>query len=225
MDPLAGSSWSRPETVAGFVRSPPNEALLECADAVLNGRRDGHALDIGCGAGRNALPLADGGWHVLGLDLSWPMLEAAQRRAAEDGHSRAGFALAPMDALPVRSARFDLIVAHGIWNLARSATEFRAAVLEASRAACPGAMLFLFTFSRHTIPDSAVPVDGESFVFTDFSGQPQCFLTERQLLDEMATGGFTRDRRWPLRELNRRRPGQLVVARPPMIWEGVFKRV
>jgi hypothetical protein len=82
----------------------------------------------------------------------------------------------------------------------------------------------VFTFSRHTIADHAIPREGEPFVFTDFSGDPQCFLTEAQLLDELAAGGFERDRRWPLRELNRRRPGQLEAGRAPVIWEGVFRR-
>jgi hypothetical protein len=29
MDPLAGSPWSAPDTVAGFARSPPNDVLLQ----------------------------------------------------------------------------------------------------------------------------------------------------------------------------------------------------
>jgi SAM-dependent methyltransferase len=140
------------------------------------GRR---AIDIGCGAGRNSVPLADLGWKVLGIDLSRPMLEAAQARArTAPARGSLTLALAPMHALPVPDAACDLIVAHGIWNLARSSTEFRAAVREAARAASNEAALFVFTFSRHTLPASAEPVRDETFVFTQFSGQPQCFLTD-----------------------------------------------
>jgi len=42
MDPLAGSPWSTPDTVAGFVRSPPNEVLLGVAAkelGLVEGRR------------------------------------------------------------------------------------------------------------------------------------------------------------------------------------------
>ena len=46
------------------------------------------------------------------------------------------------------------------------------------------------TFSRHTLPAAAVPVDGEAFTFTDFSGEPQIFLTLDQLLCEMRAAGF-----------------------------------
>ena len=33
MDPLAGSAWSTPGTVAGFAKSPPNAVLMTFAEA------------------------------------------------------------------------------------------------------------------------------------------------------------------------------------------------
>ncbi len=86
-----------------------------------------------------------------------------------------------MDRLALPDASCDLIVAHGIWNLARSAPEMRGAIADAARVARPRAGLFVFTFSRSTLPPDAVPVTGESFVFTQFSGAPQCFLTAGDL--------------------------------------------
>jgi SAM-dependent methyltransferase len=171
-DPLAGSPWSRPETVRGFTQSPPNAALLAFAESELAGRGGhGHLLDIGCGAGRNAIPLARLGWNVLGVDLSRPMVVASAGRmvdALETG--RLDLVLAPMDCLPVQTGQIDVVVAHGIWNLARSGGEFRRAVDEAARVLTPGGGLFVFTFSRHSLPADTQPVSGESFVFTQFSG-------------------------------------------------------
>ena len=146
MGPLAGSPWSTPDTVAGFVRSPPNDVLLSAATTALDRVEDRRLLDIGCGAGRNAVPLARMGWNVLGIDLSWPMLVAARDRAAnDDERGRLCLAMAPMDHLPVRTSSVDFIVAHGIWNLAPSVATFRRAVAEAARVARPGAALFVFT--------------------------------------------------------------------------------
>ena len=221
MDPLAGSAWSTPATVAGFARSSPNAVLMRLAADALARRGRGRALDVGCGAARNALPLAQQGWDVLGLDLSWPMLQAAAGRAREAGDARwLRFALAPMECLPVRDGMVDLVVAHGIWNLAPSTSTFRRAVAEAARVAMPGAALFVFTFSRNTLPPQAQPIAGEAFVFTEFSGQPQCFLTEAELVRELEVVGFAPDS--PIAEYNRPPDGGLVTG--PVIYEGMFVR-
>lgn len=211
--------WNSPEVVARFSTSPPNSELMQFATDELRRSAGSRLLDIGCGAGCNAVPLARMGWDVLGLDLSKPMLEAATRRAQdEEPPTRLRFEPAPMDQLPVEDQGYDFIVAHGIWNLARSAAEFRNAVREAARAAKLNAALFVFTFSRNTFPASTEPIAGESFVFTEFSGAPQCFLTEDQLIEELRTAGFEREPNRPIVEYERR-------GNRPSIYEGIFRRV
>ena len=225
VDPLAGSSWSNPGTVAGFAKSGPNAALMSFAAEELHRGGSARVLDIGCGAGRNALPLARLGWHVVGTDLSWPMLIAAANRARED-HLDGEFhgLLAPMEHLPLRDRSVDFVIAHGIWNLARSAAQFRRAVDEAARVARPGAALFVFTFSRHTLPPDTTAVAGEPFVFTEFSGEPQCFLTETQLDSELARAGFVRDAGVHFHEYNLPKPGRLPTGKAPVIYEAAFRR-
>lgn len=225
VDPLAHSNWSKPGTVEGFAQSPPNEVLMRFAEEQRRRRGGGLVIDIGCGAGRNAVPLARTGWHVLGTDLSWPMLEAAARRARDERLGpRLHVALAAMHHLPARDRSADVVIAHGIWNLARTGTEFRAAVAEAARVAKAGAALFVFTFSRNTFPEHARPVEGESFVFTQFSGEPQCFLTESQLIAELGAAGFTPDSAVPLSEYNRPPRGLMRTSGPPVIYEAAFRR-
>jgi len=218
---IGTSAWIDPGVVAGFAGASPNLALIDYANRRARTSRSLRVLDIGCGAGRNAVPLALSGAHVLGTDLSMPMLRAAQTRSAA---GRLHLAVAQMDALPVSDHSFNFIVAHGIWNLARSGAEFRRAVSEAARAASPGAALFVFTFSRHTIPAGAQPLNGETFVFTQFSGAPQVFLTRDQLLEEMHEAGFDPDPALPIRELNLPQPGQVCVGRAPVIYEAAFRK-
>jgi SAM-dependent methyltransferase len=214
------TTWDAPETVEGFVRSPANHRLLAYA-AQLTGRHGRlRVLDIGCGAGRNAVPLARAGFVVTGTDMSWPMLRAA---AARDAACHLHLALAPMDALPIRTSSQNLIVAHGIWNLARSAAEFRRAVAEAARVAAPRARVFVFTFSRRTLPADEQPVRGETFVFTRFGNAPHVFLTRDQLIDELAAAGFVPDPALPVQELNVPPPGEVRLAGPPVIHEGGFQ--
>lgn len=212
-------TWDAPATVESFVRSPANHMLLHYAARLRRDDRPLRVLDIGCGAGRNAVPLARAGFVTTGTDLSQPMLKAAAGRDA----AGLNLLLAAMDALPVRNRSSDLIIAHGIWNLARSGVELRRAMAEAARVAAPHARLFVFTFSRRTLRPDARPVSGETFVFTDFANTPQTFLTREQLIDELAAAGFVADSELPLRELNVLAEGQVRLSGPPVLFEGGFR--
>lgn len=212
--------WDRPDVVASFSRSAPNPQLIEYARRHRRPWSATRVLDIGCGAGRNAVPLAAEGFEVIGLDQSRPMLAAA---AARETGARLTVVEAAMDDLPIRSQSIDLIVAHGIWNLARSDAEFHAATAEAARVAAPGAALFVFTFARNTLTPDATAVAGHRFVFTQFSGEPQVFLTRDQLLIEMRAAGFSPDPDLALRELNLPPAGQARLGGAPVIFEAAFR--
>ena len=68
-------------------------------------------LDLGCGDGTTAVPEAKRGADVLGVDISRPLVEAANRRAKELGLAnltvREGDA---SDLQGIESGRFDLVV-------------------------------------------------------------------------------------------------------------------
>jgi ubiquinone/menaquinone biosynthesis C-methylase UbiE len=69
----------------------------------------GDLLDVACGFGRHAVPLAGAGFRVTGVDRSTPLLEEARRRAAEDDGAGAAPALVQADyrELPFADASFD----------------------------------------------------------------------------------------------------------------------
>ncbi|MFO0814100.1 MAG: class I SAM-dependent methyltransferase [Gemmatales bacterium] len=214
--------WEDPQTVAGFISASANNTLLAFAQRFLEAGRGTRCLDIGCGAARNAIPLAQMGFQVTGTDLSAPMLAAAKERVGTAAVS-VDLVLAPMVPLPFRNESFDFVVAHGIWNLASSGTDFREAVKEAARVSHPGACLFLFTFSRNTLPPDAQPDPEETFVYSSWNGEPQCFLTKDQLLEELERVGFSQDTKEPFTEHNLPTRETVHLAnRPPVIYEGIF---
>jgi ubiquinone/menaquinone biosynthesis C-methylase UbiE len=218
--------WEDAGVIRGFSTAAANEVLLEFVRRELARRPGLRVLDLGCGAARNAAPIAAEGARVIGIDVAWPMLEAARRRVEAAGpEGRVALVRAPMDHLPLGNATVDLVVAHGIWNLARSADELRRAIAEAARVARPGAGLFVFTFSRATLAVDDQPVPGEPFVFTQFAGEPQCFLTAEELVAELLRAGFEKDPKGPLTEYNRPVPGRTLSRGGPVIYEGTFRAV
>ncbi len=65
---------------ARFSRAPGLLLTIALAD-----RNPGEAIDLGMGEGRNAIFLAQRGWHVTGVDLSDVGVAEAKKRAAELG--------------------------------------------------------------------------------------------------------------------------------------------
>lgn len=220
--------WEAPGLVENFRINSPNDVLMQYAQKLNRQRMAAEplrVLDIGAGAGRNAVPLAQLGCHVTSIDLSVPMVRAAKMKHQQEAPSDSmQLVVSPMAPLPFRDKEFDLLIAHGIWNLSTSDAEFRSGVAEAARVAKPGAGLFLFTFSRHTIPDDAASVAGQKYIFTQFGDEPQCFLRETEIIQELQEAGFTCNTATPLTEYNCPPPPYNAVQRLPVIYESTFTR-
>ena len=86
-------------------------------------------------------------------------------------------------------------------------------------------LAFVFTFSRATLAPDDQPVPGEPFVFTQFAGEPQCFLTETELKEELLHAGFEKDPPGPLTEYNRPVAGRTLTRSGPVILEATFRAV
>jgi len=211
-------NWDHPTTVARFVTNPPNGVLMDFVKRLNRRRGPLSILDIGCGAGRNAVPMALLGNQVTGVDRSQPMLDAARAQAEERGAGcSCQFRRGEMDQLPVSDRMFDLVVAHGVWNLAESDEQFLRSVSEAGRAARSEASLFLFTFAQ--LGPQAPSHNGSRFA-AGANGDTRCYASEADLDGVLGSLGFVRPPGRPLTLYNEvRRPGS-----PPPIYEGVWSR-
>lgn len=85
-------------------RTYPSPFLVERLEHLPRGR----ALDLACGAGRNALCLAEAGYEVEALDISGVAVERARAAARERG-LEVEWRVADLDGFEPPPARFDLI--------------------------------------------------------------------------------------------------------------------
>jgi 2-polyprenyl-3-methyl-5-hydroxy-6-metoxy-1,4-benzoquinol methylase len=72
--------------IAAFMRQS-GEVVVESLDI----KPPMRALDLGCGDGTTAVPLARAGVDVTGIDISRKLVEAGNKRASELGLSACGF--------------------------------------------------------------------------------------------------------------------------------------
>ena len=99
----------------------------------------GRALDLACGAGRNAVWLARRGWRVTGVDFSDVALQAARGLAASAGVD-VEWIEADAVTWPAESRAYDLVA---VMYLQLPAAERRAALARAAAAVRPGGTLLV----------------------------------------------------------------------------------
>jgi SAM-dependent methyltransferase len=123
----------------------PNRFLVAEAAALAPGR----ALDLACGEGRNAVWLAERGWHVTGVDFSEVALDKARRLAAARGVEGEWIA-ADLLAYHPEPRSSDLVL---LFYLQVSAEQRRPVVRAAAEAVAPGGVLLLVAHDRSNLEE------------------------------------------------------------------------
>jgi SAM-dependent methyltransferase len=125
---------------------PPDEDIAFLRSVFVDG---GEILDVACGAGRHAIPLARAGYRVAGVDISTDFLDRARRTSdvAIEWHQR------DMRDLPWKE-RFDgaLCFGNSFGYLGRDGT--RASIASVAGAMKPGAR---FVVDTGSIAESILP--------------------------------------------------------------------
>jgi SAM-dependent methyltransferase len=119
----AGRHWTERQSVQDVLLAPVTETLIARIDAQPGQR----ILDVGCGTGAIAMALAKQvapSGHVLGIDISGPMLERARQLTPRD--LPADYVLADATVYPFDPASFDLLVSRfGVMFFADPVLSFR----------------------------------------------------------------------------------------------------
>jgi 2-polyprenyl-3-methyl-5-hydroxy-6-metoxy-1,4-benzoquinol methylase len=128
--------WNRKHGEAGLLFGvEPNRFLV----AEVEGMPPGRALDVACGAGRNAVWLAERGWAVTGVDFSDVALGNARRLAGERGVD-VEWIQADLREWEPAGRTFDVVA---VLNLQLPAEERRPVLARAAEALAAGGMLLV----------------------------------------------------------------------------------
>ncbi len=136
--------WNRRYGEAGQLFGvDPNRFLVAEVDGLVPGR----ALDLACGAGRNAVWLAERGWTVTGVDFSDVALEHARRLSAARG-VEVEWVQADVREWTPPAAAYDLVA---ILYLQVPAEERRVVHGRAAAAVAPGGTLLVVGHDRENL--------------------------------------------------------------------------
>jgi SAM-dependent methyltransferase len=120
-------------------RAQPSTAPSEFLVAEVEGLAPGAALDLACGAGRNAVWLARRGWRVTAVDFSEAALHMARALASNEGVTVEWLEADAVTWVPPARA-FDLVC---VLYLQLPAEERRRALAHAAAAVRPGGRLLV----------------------------------------------------------------------------------
>jgi 2-polyprenyl-6-hydroxyphenyl methylase/3-demethylubiquinone-9 3-methyltransferase len=116
-------------------------------------------LDIGCGAGLLAEPMARLGADVTGLDPAPGNIEVARRHAEETG-ARLSYRVGTIEEMAGESAVFDVVLAMEVVEHVRDMPRF---VATACRLVRPGGLIAASTLNR-TLKSFALAIIGAEYV-------------------------------------------------------------
>lgn len=100
---------------ARLARGGRNQTLAALIDAVKLAAAD-QVLDVGCGAGRLSLSLAEIAGHVTGIDLTPEMLDQAKAHQAELGIANIDWRQGDIQPLPFADGAFSLVITQATFH-------------------------------------------------------------------------------------------------------------
>ena len=133
---MDSASWDRRYAGRELVWTAEPNRFLVAETETLPPKR---AIDLACGEGRNAIWLAERGWHAVGADFSEVGLQKARELANERGVNVEWIAADLLDYHPDPRA-FDLVLA---FYLQLPAAERRPIIQAAADAVAPGGTFLL----------------------------------------------------------------------------------
>ena len=184
-----GERWYEDDLHPIALLRAETKARLNYIEQVLHTRMAGRAriLDLGCGAGFIAIPLARKGYDVKGIDISESSLAVARRHACPG--SAVWFAKGNVSELREDAAAYDAVL---MMDLLEHLERPEEAIRQASRALKPGGLFLFHTFNR-TFFSYFVAVKGIGILCRDPPGNihvHRLFIKPKELRQMCARAGL-----------------------------------
>jgi ubiquinone biosynthesis O-methyltransferase len=146
-------------------------------------------LDLGCGGGFMAEPLARQGAHVIGVDPSGPAIEAAKRHAEVNGLS-IDYRVGTGEQLPVADSAVDIVLCVDVLEHVR---DLGAVIGEIRRVLKPGGLFLFDTINRTWLSNLVIVILGEIVLRLGPRGthDPALFIRPEELRAKLEQHGFT----------------------------------
>jgi 2-polyprenyl-6-hydroxyphenyl methylase/3-demethylubiquinone-9 3-methyltransferase len=145
-------------------------------------------LDLGCGGGFMAEPLARQGAHVIGVDPSAPAIAAAKRHA-EEGALPIDYRVGTGEQLPVADGAVDIVLCVDVLEHVR---DLDAVIGEIRRVLKPGGLFLFDTINRTWLSKLVIVILGEIVLRLGPRGthDPALFIRPEELRAKLEQQGF-----------------------------------
>jgi ubiquinone biosynthesis O-methyltransferase len=145
-------------------------------------------LDLGCGGGFMAEPLARQGAHVIGVDPSAPAVAAAKRHAEQSGLS-IDYRVGTGEHLPVADGAVDIVLCVDVLEHVR---DLDAVIGEIRRVLKPGGLFLFDTINRTWLSKLVIVILGEIVLRLGPRGthDPALFIRPEELRAKLEQQGF-----------------------------------
>jgi len=177
--------WNK--EVTNFYEDTPSEYLYKFFSKIKN-RASKKVLDVGCGAGRNALMIQKLGYEIYSCDSNKKMVMATKERLPLK--VRKNITVSDMTSLSYEDNTFDYVVSNGVFHNALNFKDFCSSVKESSRILKNNGCLVLNIFTFGDLKGEFIKGGVEKYFYLTKDSLPIILLPTIDLIRILSENNF-----------------------------------